>query len=287
MNPFDAHIIAFLNKFSHRSPAFDLFVRELGGNYVLKTGLIMTLLYWLWFREDEKGGDKREILIFGLTASCVAVLAARALSFVLPFRERPLRNPDLHFVLPHSVGLKATEGWSSFPSDNATLFFGIASCIFLLSRRAGILAFCHTVLAVGFTRVYLGYHYPTDIVGGAALGIGTVSLIHVPSIRTAATRLPMHWLRTHPQSFQTALCVLVFYVATTFEPLYPLAHVATVATTGIVAELGDDVAYWIEWTALSLLLVAAAWVFVRRMRWVGQRSHEASHRHASHPSGRS
>jgi undecaprenyl-diphosphatase len=262
MNPFDAQIIAFLNQFAHRSPAFDELVRAIGSNYVLKTGLIMTLIYWLWFREDEKGSNHRETLVFGLTASCLAVFAARVLSFVLPFRERPLRNPDLHFVLPHSVGLKAIEGWSSFPSDNACLFFGVATCLFLVSRRAGILAFAHTMLVVAFARVYLGYHYPTDILGGAAIGVGAVSLIHIPSVRSATTHYPMQWLRTHPQSFQTALCALVFLIATTFEPLYPLAHVAVAVTSTMVEWLGEGLAYLAAGIAASLL--TAAWVLSRR-----------------------
>jgi undecaprenyl-diphosphatase len=285
MNPFDAHVIRFLNQFAHRSWAFDTFVREMGSNYLLKTGLIMTLLYWVWFREDKKSGDHRETLVFGLTASCAAVLAARALSFALPFRERPLRNPDLHFALPHSVGLNAIEGWSSFPSDNATLFFGVASCIFLVSRRAGILALCHTILVVAFARVYLGYHYPTDILGGAAIGIGAVSLIHIPSVRTAITRLPMQWLRTHPQSFQTAICVLVFLIATTFEPLYPLARLALAVTSTAVDRLGEEPAYWAVWATAVLLLVAGGWALAWRMHWAGRRSGWASHRrHDTHTS---
>jgi len=278
MNPFDAHVIAFLNQFAHRSPAFDAFVREMGSNYVLKTGLIMTLLYWVWFREDKQGGDHRETVVFGLTASCLAVLAARALSFALPFRERPLRNPNLHFVVPHSVGLHASEGWSSFPSDNATLFFGVAACIFLVSRRAGILALCHTMLVVAFARVYLGYHYPTDILGGAALGIGAVSLIGVPALRIPTTRLPMRWLRSHPQSFQTALCVLVFLIATTFEPLYPLAHVALTVTSAVIDRLTGEPAYLVAGLAAALLLAAGGWAVAWRTHWAGHRSARASHR---------
>jgi membrane-associated phospholipid phosphatase len=287
MNPIDAHAIAFLNQFANRSEAFDAFVHAMGSNYLLKTGLIMTLLYWVWFREVGKNRDHRETLVFGLTASCIAVLVARALSFALPFRERPLRNPDLHFVLPHTVGLKAIEGWSSFPSDNATLFFGIASCIFLVSRRAGILAFCHTLFVVAFARVYLGYHYPSDIVGGAIIGIGAVSLVRVPALRIAVTRLPMRWLRRHPQSFQTAICVLVFMIATTFEPLYPLAHVALGATSAIVDWLGEEPASWIVGAVALLLLVAGVWALIWRLHGARPRSAPPTdRRHASHTSVR-
>jgi len=274
MNPLDAGVIAFVNQFAHRSPAFDVFVRELAGNEILKTGLIMTVLYWVWFREDGNREARRELLLFGIAASCAAVLAARVLALALPFRERPLRNPELHFVLPHAMSSSAVFGWSSFPSDNASLFFGVAFGIFLVSRRAGILALCHTTLVVAFARVYLGYHYPTDILAGAALGIGAVALGRVPAVRNAVTRVPMRWLRTRPQACHTAFCVGVFLIATTFEPLYPLARMALVVATTVVDALGDETVLWAAWATAFALFVAAAWTLIRRANW---------HRHGASP----
>ena len=226
MNPVDHAIIAFLNQFAQRSCAFDSLVVLLATNYLLKTGLIVALMFWLWFRNDEKSADRRATLVFGLVASTAAVVLARLLSFAVTFRERPLRNPDLHFVLPNAVGSQAILGWNSFPSDNATLFFGIATCIFLVSRRGGVLALWHTFVVVGLARVYLGFHYPTDILAGALIGAGTVSLVAIPSLKTAVTRLPMRWMKEHPPSFHAALGLGVFLISTTFEPLYPIVRVS-------------------------------------------------------------
>ena len=61
----------------------------------------MALVLWVWFQEDERSTNRRASLLLGLSASLIAVLLARILSFTVPFRERPLRNPDLHFVLPY------------------------------------------------------------------------------------------------------------------------------------------------------------------------------------------
>jgi membrane-associated phospholipid phosphatase len=223
MNPLDLHVIAFLNQFAQRSWSFDYFVLLLSKNYVLKTGLITALLGWLWVRRENAAAPHRPILVFGLIASCVAVLLNRMLSVVVPFRVRPLRSPDLNFVVPHAVNPQSLLDWSAFPSDNATLFFGLAACIFLVSRRAGIVAFCHVTLVVAFARVYLGFHHPTDVLAGALLGVGLVSLVTIPAVKTAVTRLPMQWLQQHPPSFHAALFVLVFLIAVTFEPLYDLA----------------------------------------------------------------
>lgn len=224
MNPLDYHVITFLNQFAQGSWTFDAFVDLIGRNYVLKTGLLTALLGWAWMRKGPDGRDQRAIVIFGLMASCVAVLTARVLSFIVPFRERPLRNPDLQFVLPYPIGPQRIWGWNAFPSDNAALFFGVAACLYLVSRPVGIWAFFHVMLVVGFARVYLGFHHPTDILAGAALGIAAVSLINVKEIRTAALRIPMRWLQESPQTFHAVLFFLVLMIATTFDPVYDLAR---------------------------------------------------------------
>jgi undecaprenyl-diphosphatase len=224
MNPLDYHVITFLNQFAQRSWTFDAFVDLIGRNYILKTGILTAFLGWAWMRKGQDGRDHRPVVVFGLVASCAAVLTARILSFVVPFRERPLRNPDLNFVLPFPIGPQAIWGWNSFPSDNAALFFGVAACLFLVSRPVGIWAFCHVMVVVGFARVYLGFHHPTDILMGAALGVAAVSLINFQTVRTAVLQWPMRWLHSSPQSFHAALFFLVLMIATTFDPVYDLAR---------------------------------------------------------------
>lgn len=224
MNPLDYHAITFLNQFARQSWTFDAFVYLMGRNYILKTAILTAFLGWAWMRTGPDGRDHRAVVVFGLIASCAAVLTARILSFVVPFRERPLRSPDLHFVLPYPIGHDAILGWNAFPSDNAALFFGIAACLYLVSRPVGIWAFCHVMVVVGFARVYLGYHHPTDILAGAALGIGAVSLFNIEAVRTAVIRLPMRWLEVSPQLFHAALFLLVLLIATTFDPVYDLAR---------------------------------------------------------------
>lgn len=82
---------------------------------------------------------------------------------------------DAHlFVSPSPDG--------SFPSDHATASFAIAVSIWLRHRRAGTVALILAVL-VSVGRVAVGTHYPTDVLGGAALGTAAALFFWLPQVR--------------------------------------------------------------------------------------------------------
>src|SRR5438270_12959500 len=145
VNPFDAGIIHFFNQFARHSSTFDNIVVLISGNDFIKGGVMMSLLWWMWFREGggREQTRRREIVLFGLFSSFAGLIVARFFAHVLPFRERPLHNPDVCFQMPYGMDEKTLIHWSSFPSDHAVLFFALAATIFFVSKRAGLLALCH------------------------------------------------------------------------------------------------------------------------------------------------
>jgi undecaprenyl-diphosphatase len=220
LNSFDASIIAFLNQFAHRSADFDYLVMLIGSNELAKGGVITCIIWWAWFRPGEDKVRDREYLFGGILAGFISVLAARLLADFLPFRERPFANPALHFQLPYRVDfLDHMIHWSSFPSDHAPLFFALATSIFFVSRGAGTLALLHAFFVVSLTRVYMGMHYPTDIVAGAAIGVGIASLAKIVAVRTRVAGPAMHWLEISPQTFYPALFLLTFLITVIFNPI--------------------------------------------------------------------
>ncbi len=66
--------------------------------------------------------------------------------------------------------LVARPGGSSFPSGHTASAFAASVALFLHHRRAGI-AVLLTSLFIGFTRMYLYVHFPSDVAAGIVLGV--------------------------------------------------------------------------------------------------------------------
>jgi len=176
-------------------------------------------------------------LLFGISAGFLALLAAPVLATVLPFRERPLRNPLLHFQLPYGVTETTLLGWSSFPSDHAVLYFALATTLVFVSRCVGIFALVHAVFVISLPRIYIGIHYPTDLVAGALIGSGAAALGKIARVRTAVVGPLLQWLRKYPGLFYACFFAASFQIATGFGPSIELARFALAVAKAVFHQL--------------------------------------------------
>jgi membrane-associated phospholipid phosphatase len=88
------------------------------------------------------------------------------------WRLRPCNNPDLSAWINVRVGYRPQS--SSFTSSHAANHFGLATFLFLTLRKifgkwTGL--FFLWALGISYAQVYVGVHYPLDIVGGTGIGI--------------------------------------------------------------------------------------------------------------------
>lgn len=206
MNFFDHNIISFLNGFAGKSWAFDHLIFFVTTHASIKVILVATLLYWAWFA-NEDSIEKRESLIAAVVLTGVAIAIAILLPLVLPFRVRPLHNPELSLSLPYGVSTHTLLGWNSFPSDHAVMFFALSTGLWFVSKRISIVALFYSLLVICLPRIYLGFHHPTDILAGAFIGALIASLGAVPSIRSFLAYLPVQVLRRSPAAFYSCFFV--------------------------------------------------------------------------------
>jgi membrane-associated phospholipid phosphatase len=77
----------------------------------------------------------------------------------------------------------------SFPSDLSTMYFALATVIFLENRLVGLFCLVWVAVIIAVPRVIFGWHYPTDILGSLVLGPACVLLLNtVPYLRALFER---------------------------------------------------------------------------------------------------
>ena len=142
--------------------------------YVVGLGL---LVFWFWGKDRE---ERIKNLYQAGVALGAVVLSRLVLTEIIRwiwFRPRP-------FILHTVNSLLAHENTGSFPSGHAAFFFALAMGVYLFekkidpertpqlreSRRVAYWLFAAAIL-ISLARVFVGVHYPSDILAGAGVGI--------------------------------------------------------------------------------------------------------------------
>jgi undecaprenyl-diphosphatase len=104
------------------------------------------------------------------------------------------------------------------------LWMSVATGIFLVWRRVGVLALLYTAIFICLPRVYLGWHYPTDVLAGAAIGITITCIMTRDSVRTRFAVPILRWFHRFPGPCYTLGFVLCFELITQFDEILLLGR---------------------------------------------------------------
>jgi undecaprenyl-diphosphatase len=165
LNSIDADIVIWLNGLSGNVKVFDDLMRVVASDYLMP--LVFSLaMFGLWF----SGKNPAERVKYQLTM--LVGISALSLSNVVVWlfnimwdRPRPfVEHGDQLNLLFYSP----TD--PSFPANPVAVGFAAATAAFTVNRNFGLWMFAAATL-FGFSRLYAGVFYPTDIYGGAVVGV--------------------------------------------------------------------------------------------------------------------
>lgn len=161
----DIQLFHILNGIAGRSPFIDAVVTFFAEYfpYIVVLAFLALLFY--------SGYEKREKIRLFWIALFSAAIARYGITEVIRFfynRPRPLVALDVQPLFDE-------QSWS-FPSGHAAFFFALAAAIYFHNKKLGVWFFLSATI-ISVARVIAGVHYPSDILGGALVGIAVAHIV--------------------------------------------------------------------------------------------------------------
>lgn len=159
--PWDVRWLLWVNQPAHKSALGWVMIQIAQYGYLGWLVLLAVIL----FLDRQKG---KLVFLTGITAWGFSSYLGDTLLKPVARHARPANVPDLmqqvHLLVP-------TPSSYSFPSSAATFSFAVAAVIAYFyggwKRWAALLA----AALIAYSRVYVGVHFPSDVIGGAVIGL--------------------------------------------------------------------------------------------------------------------
>lgn len=162
----DTQLFHLLNGLAGQSPTLDFIIVFCASHlaYVVVAVFAVFLIFFIATRRQQI-----ELLVVAFIATALARgVITEGIRFFY-HRPRPFLTLPAHKLIDDAA-------WS-FPSGHATFFFALSTAVYLYNKKWGIGFFVATIV-ITLGRVAAGVHYPSDILGGALIGIGIAYLTY-------------------------------------------------------------------------------------------------------------
>jgi undecaprenyl-diphosphatase len=171
INNLDLQLFSYINNFAGHSKALDFtgvfFAQYLA--YILIAFIIILLFY-----PNNNRFFNRIMVIVSVFAGLVARFIVKELIILFYHRPRPyVLLSGIHKLIPTALA----DNYQSFPSGHAIFYFALAMGLFYFNKKLGTYYFVAAIVMC-IARVFVGVHWPTDIAGGAILGMLTALLVN-------------------------------------------------------------------------------------------------------------
>lgn len=207
------------------SLTYDHFYAEVlllvGNNALIRGGPVFFAFVLVWFAKPDP--EHQIKILFGLVATMLATITSVVLQFLFTPHTRPFMDTALPInTAVADLGDLGLHRLSSFPSDSAALYFAICTIIFLENRRLGIVSFVWAFLTVGVSRVALGYHYPSDVLGALVLGPG---LVLISSRMRFAQTFCAEQIRRFPRAMPVLTALMFLFLAEAYNQFFGVLNI--------------------------------------------------------------
>lgn len=173
--PPDWELSGWITDIAGNFAMLDEIMKILASNYFApKVAAIIGLCLWLGTRDPVRREYNQKVIFTVAVGTALSFITAEALCLLQDqtgdFWSRPYDNDKMPQAYEAMNNLYFPLSDSSFPSNAMCGLAAIAAGIGFASRRAAIALWVLVVLwALG--RIYVGVHYPIDIVGGILIGV--------------------------------------------------------------------------------------------------------------------
>ncbi|PEQ33988.1 undecaprenyl-diphosphatase [Bacillus cereus] len=160
-------VFQWINNFAGSSKLLDTLMIAITNSVPYVAILFMLIL---WFNNGKKeNAIRKQYTVLYTTLSVSIALLVNVLIHAVYYHPRPFITHHVNQLVPHAAD-------SSFVSDHSVLVFSIAFVFILRGEKLKYIALIWAIL-VSVSRMYVGVHYPLDILGAAFLTFITSGLV--------------------------------------------------------------------------------------------------------------